>query len=528
MCEVGIRGQGSGLRGRSIGAIVALLLFAASHSHAQQKLIGAAWQGDDLILHLSDSAAYAADIDESDTAHATVRIWGVRPVKGPVELSGPSGRSASIAHNPPNELLVTLSSATRFGCATLWRPYTNTLVVHTFRWEGLPYAQEQYYRALLAFEQNQPALAVSLLRGAHAAGEKRATSALGVWYARRGENALARLYLNTPASADEYRALAAVQLAAGDTAEAEASSQRAIPLEQALVDADALPKGGPGGVSQNAPDHAPPISSPSLLDTIKGWFRGDNLPIALIVSGGALLLLALIIVIVRGASRRRRREQAAATPPPSTPIHGVRVVTPEDALATPAVETRPATGITEETVIPPPTVETVTAPEITPPVVVTRTEPEVAVVESKVETVAPVDTSELSPAETATEVAPVVEEKSESEVPTAEEIEESRAVEEAPSAEVIEEVAPVEENAEPEVTAPVVAEAVAPESTVSSRSRQADELRRRIEAAQTAPAPAPAKAAPADPTIAEARRADLSRDAVALRRMLQREKGEER
>jgi|GEM_PF-1881397 len=532
MCKGAFKGPG-----KWMGTMVALLLLTvATHSVHAQQLIGAAWQGDDLVLRLSDSAAYAVDIDESDTAHAVVRLWGVTPRTnrtGAIELPGPNGRSASISRNPPNELLVTLSGGTRFGCATLWHPYSRTLVVHTFRWEGLPYAQEQYYRALLAFEQNQAPLAISLLRGAHAAGERRATSALAAWYARRGENDLARLYLDKPSGPDDYAALESVQRAAGDTAAAAASKSQAAALERTI------PAAIPNSSTTSA---APATASSSLLDSINSWFTPRHLPTTLIVGGGALLLIVLISVIVRSASRRARREKLDGAPPSSTSVHGVRVVPPvqepsvpaaivEEPAAAPEIRhpstDEAATSLPEGAFVhpaaPAPSGEVLSSPESPLP-------PERSGTVERAEF--PLDTPpeqeiDGSGVEDDRAATPAVEHDSAVAGPTVaasadgdEEMKTATIASATLEPERIEDSAGELDAADPKSGAmDIDAQNPAATETAVARSRQADELRRRIEVARSAPATELTRPV-VDPTIAEARRADLSRDAVALRRRL--------
>lgn len=266
------------------------------------------WQGEDVMIRFSDSVRYTTDLAESDSNQVILRISPLQlPSSLATELQGPVGRSLLLTVAASGELRVTVRSTDRMGYGTIWRPYTNTLIIHTFRWKQLGYAEEQYFMGLLAFEQQLPAQGIEFLRLAYAAGERRAASALGIYYARHGEEALAAQYLTQPVEADDFAALADVKRAMGDTltaADMERSFRRLSDSRQA-------------GIPAATPEHARAgaDSASTIASSVDNWFSRENLPTIAIIGGGLLLVIVLFVVLPRrtngssGATARSERDE---------------------------------------------------------------------------------------------------------------------------------------------------------------------------------------------------------------------------
>jgi len=268
--------------------VAALLALTAPATAAD--ITDVRWDGFDLLLRLSDSVPYRVDLTESDTSTVVVRLSNVAaPTTLSTTLNGPDGRAMILTHAEGRGIRVTLTSPERIGYATNWRPYSKTLVVHTFRWTQLGFAEEQYFKGLLAIEQRLNAQGIEYLRLAHAAGDPRAASTLGTYYARRNEYALAAQYLNHPLDADDYAALAAVKRSMGDTAAAliaEETSRQSLERRQAGVPArDPIGPTQPSGASE-----------PTFVDR---WVGSGYLPIVLAAIGGVILVTLLIVVVAR-------------------------------------------------------------------------------------------------------------------------------------------------------------------------------------------------------------------------------------
>ncbi len=268
------------------------------------------WQGEDLLIGFSDSISYRVDLAESDTSQLVIRLAGsALPATSATgsELAGVAGRKGILTQSTPQELRLTITSSDRMGYGTIWRPYSHTHDVHTFRWRQLGYGEEQYFKALLAFEEKLDPQGIELLRIAYATGERRAASALGVYYARRGEYALAEQYLKSPVDADDHAALAAIDLHNGDTVQAAAHQHS---FEQLL--AQAPPRTGNADVPTESTDSPSPQPTNNTPTSMQQWISRENWPF---IAAGVALILLLIYVIVRSMRRRPYTPQESVAAP---------------------------------------------------------------------------------------------------------------------------------------------------------------------------------------------------------------------
>ena len=303
----------------------ASLLLMPWASAAATDIVDARWQGENLAIRFSDSLPYRIDLAESDTNQLVLRLSSLHlPSTLATELQGPAGRSALLIQSAPNELRITVRSSDRMGYGTIWRPYSHTLVIHTFRWRQLGYAEEQYFKGLLAFEQQLEAQGIEYLRLAYAAGDRRAASALGAHYARRGDNALAAQYLSSPTDADDFAALAQDKRSMGDSAAARE-------LERSFVQLTA-----PSAPASNrSDDKTPPAGSPSRSPSQRDWFASENLPALAAIGAGILVLVITVIVLTR---RPRKSDISTVESPPVsvTPVEPPAVIpSPQETTAPP-------------------------------------------------------------------------------------------------------------------------------------------------------------------------------------------------
>jgi hypothetical protein len=487
-----------------LGCLLGLLIAVSSASATD--LLDASWKGEDVILRFSDSASYTIDLAESDSSQLVIRFHNLTLVS-PVDaqgtnMRGPDGRRALLTQPAPNEARLTVLGRGRLGYASLWRPYSHTLVVHTFDWAKLDYPAEQYYKALLALEQGLDAAGIEMLKQAHTTGEPRAASVLGVYYARHGNTALARQYLTNPVDADDNAALAAIAGKSGDNATAQANREQ---FDQKTARRDTAWQSG-GTIDPPRP---------------MAWNEGEGLERARrmermkwIYMGGGVLLLLLIIWIVVAMARRSSKKKVIVPPAPAKPqFEQVRRAPEPTAPAPVAAEkpTAPAPVVEEPVPIvvveePAPIVEEELPGAITqegpveegPATVVV--EPPAEVIAEPAAPVAAGTPARVIEAETAAPVAPA---EPEERAPTIE----------TPATPPVAEAAPAEaKTAETKAGRPV--------------PTQAAELRRKLEAmreaatAQAPPQPIQTPPTTNKQTITEARRLKLSRDSVELRRRL--------
>lgn len=476
---------------RILGVVCFMILMAGSAFATD--IADVRWEGEDLLVRFADSVSYEVDLAASDSSQLVLRVLKAglprNAAAGGAVLSGPMGREAVITQSGPEELRITVrttgtqrpdslgsanrpavTGAGRLGYSSLWRPYSHTLVVHTFDWNRLDYGQEQYYKALLALEQGLEIHGLELLRIAYATGDSRAASVLGVYHARRGEHGVAMQYLSKPLTADDYTALAAAQLALGDSATGLRNRQIAETMNASRDSTWAR-----DNLSTRQKEDGP---SATLTEK---WDQLDMRNRWLYLGGGILILILLILFVVRLGRR--------SSAPPS----------PKNGMRDNAFDQRPASPRRE------PVERTVVAREVSqPPAEQAHREPPPPQPE-------PTHRPEPQP------VQPVVEHVPEPPVKDVASVEPMQ-VQDEPRPVAREEIIDVESR-------PVTPE---PTHGVSS---QAAELRKRIESMRQVqepePPPAPrATAASSESTMEEARRLQLSRDSVELRRRLQQQMGQ--
>ncbi|HVK38309.1 MAG TPA: hypothetical protein VNA88_07260, partial [Candidatus Kapabacteria bacterium] len=169
------------------------------------QLVDFDWRGEDVVLVFGDSVGYEVDLAESDTAQVVLRFGslaisealrqrtagaeaaaGTGAPSGGVAISigGRNGRAAVFSQRGADASL-RVHDDERLGYSIEWRPYTRQLVVHTFEWDRLGYAESQFHQGLIALEQNVVDQAEELLQVANASGEERAGAVLASLYARR-------------------------------------------------------------------------------------------------------------------------------------------------------------------------------------------------------------------------------------------------------------------------------------------------------------------------------------------------------
>ncbi len=470
---------------RSIASLIASVVLLSAAAVAGDA-IDLKWEKDDVLLRFSDSLRYTVDLAASDSSQLVLRISNARLPRsadqGGISLMGPGEREAILTQSGPDELRLTVRAPSRLGYASVWRPYSNTLVVHTFNWDRLEYAQEEYYKGLLAFEQGLEAQGLEILRIAYATGDPRAASVLGVYHARRGEYALASQYLSKPLTADDYAALAAMQAKGGDSTGAarnqDASREMLAGQDTAWKRSNAIARRN--DTVQQVNNDFWNLADPSNRQWI--YFIGGLVAL--------LLLIVLAIWISRRSSRRPVQEPAATdrTAPPTRRETIERTVEAREVRPVPAEPHR----------------------EPAPPV---QTVPEAIVVET------PAPPPAVVPEPIRTEVPPPAVETPTVEVTPVEKVVPATDLPKPVAAEEAIDVKsrPAEGTPEPSARRPL--------------PTQAAELRRKIEAMRAVPAPPPApqkKPAPSsESTISEARRLQLSRDSVELRRRLQQDPGKE-
>lgn len=467
------------LRHQILGVLCCMLLMAGSAFATE--VADVRWEGEDLLIRFADSVGYEVDLAASDSSQLVLRVLKAglprNAAAGGAVLTGPVGREAVITQSAPEELRITVRTtgaqqtagqpaatrAGRLGYASLWRPYSHTLVVHTFDWNRLDYGQEQYYKALLALEQGLESHGLELLRIAYATGDSRAASVLGVYHARRREHGVAMQYLTKPLTSDDYTALAAAQIALGDSTAGLRNRQIAETMTARRDSAWAT-----SNVSTQKKEETP---TNTLTER---WDRLDASNRWLYLGGGILILLLLILFVVRprrrSSTQQNNRNDNRDTAPGPRPVQPSRE----------------------------PVEHTVVAREVSPPAEPYR-EPEPRQEPPRKQETSPV--VEHAPEPPVREVTPVEPVQAQPE----------------PRPIAKEEIIDVESR-------PVTPE---PAHGVSS---QAAELRKRIESmrkAQEPEPPPPPKKAPvaSESTMEEARRLQLSRDSVELRRRLQQEMG---
>lgn len=525
------------------------------------------WNGSDLMIRFSDDVTHQVDLAASDSGTVIIRLGG--RALGSAEsavarsLPGPNGMQAVITPVKETEVRLTIRSAGSIGYATLWRPYSHTLIVHTFGWDRLDYPKEQYYKGLLALEQGLIDAGNEMLEVARSTGDGRAASVLGVLYARAGNFKRAAPYLNAPVDADDYAALAEVQAHNGDEAGAAHSRERfsSMMAEGAPRSAGApatapvgpqasndTPRNGAEGAGSPSVGAAPDTASYEPLipgDEFESndAVRSRNARRWMYIAGGIGVLLLLIWIVARmsrrGSGHHEEMDLDHVVQP--TIMHDDAPIGagpgPMTYDAGPPVEEHPADAEEEAEVQEAVVVSAHGDPEPTATpddhgttqaevrqtederadhdeAVVTSEAPEAIITEST--------PPEANVPETVL-VEPIVDAPEE-----AAEAEEATAHEAIPEATVVE---PIDEASTTD------AGGLVPASTRQAPTRsmptQAADLRRKIEAMRGASsAETPEREEPKfdattdESTIATARRLHLSRDTVELRRRMERARGE--
>lgn len=450
---------------------------------------GARWSRGEYIVEFSDSVGYSVDVGASDSTQLVVRINGADPAAIPSRTAlqrGPRGSEAALTRTPEGGLRLTIRFRERRGYSILWRPYSHRLIVHTFDWNRLPYAQEQYHKGLLALEGGMTRQAEELLAVAFATGEERAGSVLGVHYARRGKDSLAARYLGRAIDEDDRAALAEIEgrpqgakaRGSTDTADHREGGDGAAGYDDGAFEdrsnpedhvADGRwPDGSNGDGSQS-----PQADTGLNLSTLSDWRTIASIAVALMT-----FIVILVFLFRRNASKAQREGAKGAVQETPQGSRDYRVVPSTPAVPEQSREKAPET-------IP---VQRPAASEVVAPVAAPVVEPPAAPVQPPV-------VAEVEPV-TVQEKAPVIEERP---VP----------------APVPQETAPVRETPI-EAAAPAVDEEKAPAASTRLVSTQAAELQRRMESARTG------AATPADDesTVSEARRLNVSRDNIELRRRM--------
>ncbi|MBS1912356.1 MAG: hypothetical protein JST22_10250 [Bacteroidetes bacterium] len=534
---------------RSAPRVVVLLLLALVPAFAARAVTVEQfnWNGNDLYVRFSDDITRTVDLAESDTSQMVIRLaasgLGSDPSVPATALQGPNGRQAVLSMAAPNELRLTVRSNSGLGYASLWRPYSHTLVVHTFNWKDLQYAQEQYVKGLLAFEQGMDQTGVELLELARSTGDNRASSVLGIYFARTGKYRQAAEYLSAPLNADDYGALADVQRHEGDSAGAAASMahysamlQSGTPAAAPAPQPRSEPAAGtarPGNTVGGAPEREP--------DYNNGLESNDDVRASMsrrwiYVAGGVVLLLLLTGLMVMQSRRSSRRQEPpgfepigeppfvnvpARPVPPPVPDSTVVV---EEAVVVEQMEpaSAPVTSAQAEPAHAEPAGATLSQADAAPHAEASHAGP------AHVE---PVSTEPVAhePAGEHVIVERVVVERIVAE-PIAPEPVAVEAVEVEP---VAEEPARAEYAEEPAIHEARVVQERAVETPADAARRsmqtQAADLRRRIEEMRAATEAEPEThvppSQPGESTIAEARRLKLSRDSVELRRRLESARG---
>ncbi len=448
--------------------LVLSVLLTASASAQGISIVSAGWQGNDFVIQFSDSIS--GNIDDAASDSSVVIVNFSQPIiAGEKQYDGPNGIVAALSRNAGDSIAVlTVRGTTRIGYSTLWRPYSHRLIVHTFNWDSLAYAPEQYHLGLLALEKKESLpQAKKYLSGATAFGDRRAASVLGVLYEREGEDSLATLYLKAPLDADDYMARANVNRRAGDVEAAERDEEH---YQRKLAASGTL-----GTTAQPASTADESKSETGEKTSLSNLFD-DGTGIALVILAALLIILLAVWFSRRPAKPAGQSTTESAAGPPPVPTHGSTI--PSETQTTTAVEA-PA----EEEVH-------ATATTGTPP---------------QPETQSPITSSMQTPA-----IAPPIETESAEAAPSSA----TPATDEVP--ESVQLPQPDALPIEPEVQAPEV---------TKRKSSQAEQLLQRMEKAQSRETQTPTTKSPSpsstddddESTLTEARRLHVSRDYVELR-----------
>ena len=332
---------------RSLPVLLFLFLLSPLALRATQ-VTEARWNGGDFVITFSDSVRYQVDLAETDSMVVVIRFPAttIAADANLSQLRNRNHRAAGFSPLPDGGLRLTLTSRSRFGYSTLWRPFTNRLIVHTFDWNGLPYSQEQYHKGLLALEAGMNQQAEELLGVAYATGEQRAASVLGVMYARTGRDSLAARYLAAPVDEDDRQALQQLATHGGQSPNPSIADSSNHPGSASTS------QQSPAGIAPPATT-SPTTTSPTFMDTFNDW------RVVVAVIGGLLLFAIALAILIRSSRKKPAPTTAANSAQAEEPA--IRVVRGPE----------PATTATE-TATPP---VTPTAPPPSQPAVVAAAEP---------------------------------------------------------------------------------------------------------------------------------------------------------
>lgn len=498
---------------RSLPVLIFLFLLSPLALRATQ-VTEARWNGGDFVITFSDSVRYQVDLAETDSMVVVIRFPAttIAADANLSQLRNRNHRAAGFSPLPDGGLRLTLTSRSRFGYSTLWRPFTNRLIVHTFDWNGLPYSQEQYHKGLLALEAGMNQQAEELLGVAYATGEQRAASVLGVMYASTGRDSLAARYLAAPADEDDRQALQQLATHGGQSPSASIADSSNHPGSASTS------QQSPAGIAPPATT-SPSTTSPTFMDTFNDW----RVVVAVI---GGLLLFAIALAILIRSSRKKPAPTTAATSaqaeePAIRVVRGPEPATTATEIATPPVtptappSSQPAVAAAAEPIAkpaPPPVVNSVPATQPAPeilevvPVSVPVSATPVAEISAEPVGVAAVSAAAVAITEQTLKqsVGALIESPNSTAIPATTPAAASAQTSNAP--------------AEPATTTQQADSAEQPTAGQSRRmSGQALQLQQRIEAARRGEITVLSAEVPA---VYEARRLNVSRDNVELRRRI--------
>ncbi|MCE2502802.1 MAG: hypothetical protein J4G05_01900 [Chlorobi bacterium] len=273
------------------------------------------WIGNDFIIQLSDSVGYEVDLTKSDSSTLVIRFFSSLESDEGV-ITSPDGIKTSLSRDGSDGIrILRIQKNGRLGYSTLWRPYSNRLVVHTFVWDELNRAETDYHRGLLSLEQGLPELAKEQLSAARAtskdssASARRAASILGILYAREGKDSLAMIYLKAPLGPDDYMARAEVRRRAGDDEEATKDEQ----MFQSKVNSDFSIADSPTETNRST-DTDVAGTERELSEMLKSW------------RGILLIALAAIVIISLATWFTRKPEKTSSETPTTGPPETLEAV----------------------------------------------------------------------------------------------------------------------------------------------------------------------------------------------------------
>lgn len=277
---------------RLFSTLLILLVGAVVSASAKgPSLLSAEWNGSTLVLQFDSTLEYSVDLADSDSS-LTIRFSDVVETGGITRTEDSTGVVGTFFDDGR---AFRLRAGDRLGYSVLWRPHTHRLLIHTFDWEALDYASEQYHLGLLALEQGIPETAVEYLTAAYASDtagiSRRAASVLGVLHQELGNDSLAKIFLQDPSDPDDWGARAALLRSTGDTAAAaQAEEQMAASMER------------PEGIAAEGDPGREPVRDGRVED---GSFLTKWQGIGLAIVAG-LLILAIATMFARTTPEAER------------------------------------------------------------------------------------------------------------------------------------------------------------------------------------------------------------------------------